>query len=313
MTNLSNLSKNNKIIVPQSHLHAHKKHRINPAYWFVLPAILFFTLIAIYPTGYVAFLSLFAGGKGVAVSPKFTYFSNYLAVFQNMNFIKIMLQTIFYAGVATFLHIAIGFVIALILNVLPLNLHYIRTARTLFLIPWAISPTVVAITFRLLLHPQVGPISIALKAGGIDAVFAPLGSPDYALLAVTLTNVWTFTPFYLLMILSAMQAIDPGLYEAAVMDGANGRQQIFHITIPSVRNTILTLGIFDFVTTAAYFDLTWLMTQGGPINRSEILATWVYRMAFQNFEFGKASAIGMVLFSISIIVSIIVLRAMERE
>ena len=119
--------------------------------------------------------------------------------------------------------------------------------------------------------------------------------------------------FIMLMILSAMQAIDPGLYEAAVVDGANGPQQVFFITIPSIKNTLLTLGMFDFVTTAAYFDLTWIMTQGGPVNTSEIIPTWVYRTAFQSFEFGKASAIGMILFTISVIVSIIVLRAMDKE
>jgi ABC-type sugar transport system permease subunit len=140
-----------------------------------------------------------------------------------------------------------------------------------------------------------------------------LGQVETALLSVTLTNVWMFTPFYMLMTLSAMQAVDPGLYEAAVVDGANGPQQIFFITIPSIRNTLLTLGMFDFVTTAAYFDLTWIMTQGGPVSSSEIIPTWVYRTAFQSFEFGKASAIGMILFSISVIVSIIVLRAINKE
>ena len=183
----------------------------------------------------------------------------------------------------------------------------------MFLIPWAITPTVVAILFRLLLHPQVGPIAIFLKSAGSKVVFGPLGSPDLRFLSVTLTNAWMFTPFYMLMILSALQAIDPGLYEAAVVDGANGRQQVFFITIPTIRNTLLTLSMFDFVTTAAYFDLTWIMTQGGPINTSEIIPTWVYRTAFQSFEFGKASAIGMILFSVSITVSIIVLRVMDKE
>ena len=275
--------------------------------------MLFFALLAVYPSGYVAFLSVFAGAKGTAISPEFTNFSNYIAVLNSRNIVQILMQTGFYAGVATLLHLAFGFLIALLLNVLPLNITFTRLTRTAFLIPWAISPTVVAIMFRLLLHPQVGPIAIMLKQMGYAGVFGPLGDPDWALTAVTLTNVWTFTPFYFLMLLSAMQAIDPVLYEAAVVDGANGRQQIIHITLPSIKNTVLTLAIFDFVTTAAYFDLTWIMTQGGPINRSEILSTWVYRTAFQSFEFGKASAIGMILFAVSIIFTIIVLRAMDKE
>jgi len=287
--------------------------KIHAAYWFVLPAMLFFFLLAIYPSGFVLFLSLFATGKGTAISPNFTYFSNFLAVWNNPNFLKIMRQTLFYAGGATAMHVCMGFSFALILNILPLRTGFIRTMRTIFLIPWAITPTVVAILFRLLLHPQVGPIAIFLKSIGASVVFGPLGQPKWALLAVTITNAWMFTPFYMLMILSALQAIDPGLYEAAVVDGANGPQQIAYITIPSIRNTLLTLAMFDFVSTAAYFDLTWIMTQGGPINTSEIIPTWVYRTAFQSFEFGRASAIGMILFLISVCVSIIVLRALDKE
>ncbi|MCX6054273.1 MAG: sugar ABC transporter permease [Chloroflexi bacterium] len=286
--------------------------RIPTAYWFVLPAMLFFTVLAIYPSGYTVFLSLFAGPKGTAISQEFTNFSNYTAVFNSPKLVQILLQTGYYAGVATLLHLLLGFLTALLLNVLPLNIQFIRFARTAFLIPWAISPTVVAILFRLLLHPQVGPFAIILKQMGYTGVFFPLGNPDMALMAVTLTNVWTFTPFYFLMLLSAMQSIDPTLYEAAVVDGANGRQQIFHITLPMIKNTLLTLAIFDFVTTAAYFDLTWILTQGGPINKSEILSTWVYRTAFQSFEFGKASAIGMILFAVSIIFTVIVLRAIDK-
>jgi multiple sugar transport system permease protein len=289
------------------------KVRISAAYWFVLPAMLFFILLAIYPSAFVLFLSFFATGKGTAISAARPSLSNFFAVWKNPNFGKFMLQTFLYAGGATLLHTLLGFTFALILNILPLNSTYIRSMRTVFLIPWAITPTVVAILFRLILHPQVGPIAIFLKFIGSPIVFGPLGQPDWALLAVTLTNVWMFTPFYMLMILSAMQAVDPGLYEAAVVDGANGPQQIFFITIPSIRNTLLTLGMFDFVTTAAYFDLTWIMTQGGPVNSSEIIPTWVYRTAFQSFEFGKASAIGMILFSISVVVSIIALRAMDKE
>ncbi|MEN6572355.1 MAG: sugar ABC transporter permease [Anaerolineaceae bacterium] len=290
-----------------------KTLRIPTAYWFVLPAMLFFTALAIYPSGYTIFLSLFAGGKGTAISPEFTNFSNYIVILNNPKLGPVLLQTCYYAGVATFLHLFLGFLIALLLNVLPLNFQFIRFARTAFLIPWAISPTVVAILFRLLLHPQVGPFSIMLKQLGFTGVFFPLGDPKLALTAVTLTNVWTFTPFYFLMLLSAMQSIDPTLYEAAVVDGANGRAQILHITLPSIKNTLLTLAIFDFVTTAAYFDLTWIMTQGGPINKSEILSTWVYRTAFQSFEFGKASAIGMLLFTVSIIFTIIVLKAIDKD
>ncbi len=258
--------------------------------------MIFFILLAIYPSAFVLFLSFFVGGKGTAFSAAQPTLSNFLAVWTNPKFIKILTQTFLYAGGATIVHVTMGFTFALLLNVLPLHPTFIRVMRTVFLIPWAITPTVVAILFRLILHPQVGPIAILLKSMGSSIVFGPLGQPNWALLSVTLTNAWMFTPFYMLMILSALQAVDPGLYEAAVVDGANGSQQVFFITIPMIRNTLLTLAMFDFVTTAAYFDLTWIMTQGGPVGSSEIIPTWVYRTAFQSFEFGKASAIGLILF-----------------
>ncbi len=289
------------------------KIKISTAYWFVLPAMLFFVLLAIYPSAFVLFLSFFATGKGTNISAAQPSLSNFIAVWNHQNFVRILTQTFSYAGGATITHVVMGFSLALLLNVIPLHPFFIRAMRTIFLIPWAITPTVVAILFRLLLHPQVGPIAIFLKSIGSPIVFGPLGQPDWALLSVTLTNAWMFTPFYMLMILSALQAVDPGLYEAAVVDGANGTQQVFLITIPMIRNTLLTLGMFDFVSTAAYFDLTWIMTQGGPVGSSEIIPTWVYRTAFQSFEFGKASSIGMIIFLISVMVSIIVLRAMDKE
>lgn len=289
------------------------KIRISSAFWFVLPAMLFFMLLAVYPSIFVLILSFFATGKGITVSNTYPSFANFLDVWKSADFSKFMLQTFFYAGGATLLHTLLGFIFALILNILPLKPVFTRAMRTIFLIPWAITPTVVAILFRILLSPQVGPITIYLKSIGSPIVFGPLGQPEWALLAVTLTNVWMFTPFYMLMILSAMQAVDQGIYEAAIVDGANGLQQIFFVTIPMIRKTLLTLGMFDFVTTAGYLDLTWIMTQGGPVKSSEIISTWVYRTAFQSFEFGKASAIGMILFSISVAVSIIVLRAINKE
>jgi multiple sugar transport system permease protein len=172
-----------------------RKFRISPGYWFVLPAVIFFMLLAIYPAIYVAFLSFFASGKGINFSSQFS-FSNYLLAWNSALFGKIISQTFIYAGLATILHLFLGFIIALLLSSLPLNLVFLRASRTVFLIPWAISPTVIAVISRLLLHPQVGPIGIALRNINPAITYVgPLGDPHQALLAVTLTNVWAFTPF----------------------------------------------------------------------------------------------------------------------
>jgi len=130
---------------------------------------------------------------------------------------------------------------------------------------------------------------------------------------LTAINVWHFTPFYMLMILAGLQSIDPALYEAAMIDGANTMQRVFYVTIPQVRRLLFTLGLFDLVTTLVYFDLIWIATHGGPVGSSEVLATYIYRQAFLSFDFGHAAAVGMLLVIVSVTLSAFGVTLMERE
>jgi multiple sugar transport system permease protein len=179
--------------------------------------------------------------------------------------------------------------------------------------PWAVSPVVVAMVWRLLAHPQISPIGIVLRDINPNWTWQPLAGIHTALPAVTAINVWHFTPFFMLMLLAGLQAIDPTIYEVAMIDGANLLQRIWFITLPQVRRLLFTLGLFDVVTTAVYFDLIWITTRGGPVNSTETLTTLAYRTAFLSFNFGSAASIGVVLFAVSITLSIIVVFLMERE
>ena len=120
-------------------------------------------------------------------------------------------------------------------------------------------------------------------------------------------------PFYFLTLRSSMQGISEDLYEAARLDGASESQQFFRITLPIMRNNLLTLMIFNFCATFTYMDLTWIMTEGGPVFSTEVLATYAYRTAFNSYKFGQASAVGVIMFLVAIIFSVIVLRVMKKE
>ncbi len=223
---------------------------------FILPGILFFGIMVIYPAGYVIYLSLFTEGKGLGLEPQFIGLKNYMTVFSSRNFVKILSNTLMYSFFATAFHIIIGLFMAVLLNNKVLKRRTLTIGRSLFLIPWAISPSVVAIMFQVMLHPKVGPVGIILRTFNPKIAFNPLGSPSLSLLTVTLTNIWKFTPFYFLILLAGLQAIDDGLYEAARMDGASGWRQFCDVTLPLMKNYIITLAVFDFVSTAAYMDLT---------------------------------------------------------
>jgi ABC-type sugar transport system permease subunit len=107
--------------------------------------------------------------------------------------------------------------------------------------------------------------------------------------------------------------MDPELHDAAKVDGASVLQRIRYLTLPHVRDLILTLSLFDLVTTAAYFDLIWVTTQGGPVRSTEVLATYIYRIAFGTMDWNRASAIGMILLVLCIGISAVVLIQMQRE
>lgn len=287
--------------------------KLNKGILFIMPGILFFAVMVIYPAGYVMYLSFFTEGKGLGLEAAFVGMKNYVTVFRNAGFWKILSNTLFYSFMATTCHIVLGLAMAVLLNNKLLKRRTLTISRSLFLVPWAISPSVVAIMFQVMLHPKVGPVGIILRTISPSVEFNPLGDPGLSLITVTLTNIWKFTPFYFLVLLAGLQAIDDGLYEAARMDGAGTGKQFSKVTLPLMKNYIITLAVFDFVSTMAYMDLTWIMTKGGPLNSSEVLSTLAYRTSFQNFRFGEGSAVGALIFLMSIIFTSLATRMMSEE
>jgi multiple sugar transport system permease protein len=286
--------------------------RINPGYWFVAPGVLYFAVMAVFPALYVFYLSLHTSPRGRTDPLTYVGLQNYTDMFATRRFEPAVTHTIYFAVGSAVFHLLLGLMLALLLNS-SLNKTYLNICRGLLLMPWAVSPVVVAMVSRLLAHPQISPIGIVLNDINPHWTWQPLASMRTALPAVTAINVWHFTPFFMLMLLAGLQAIDPTIYEVAMIDGANLLQRIWFITLPQVRRLLLTLGLFDVVTTAVYFDLIWITTRGGPVNSTETLTTLAYRTAFMSFNFGSAASIGVMLFAVSITLSIIVVFLMERE
>jgi multiple sugar transport system permease protein len=288
------------------------RSRDSLGYLFVSPAMIFFTVMAIFPTLYVLFLSFHTSPRGKPNQLEFAWFANYIEAFQTPILKEIVSHTLVFSIGSSILHLFFGFLFALFLNS-QLNRRFLTFCRALLLAPWAISPAVVAMVWRLLAHPDISPIGQILKTINQGWHFAPLASTDSALFMLTAINTWHFTPFYMLLLLSGIQAINPELYEISKIDGANWFQRIRFITLPLIRRLVLTLLLFDVLTTAVYFDLVWITTRGGPAGATEVLATFTYRQAFLSFDFGFAAAISMILFAVSILLSFFLVSLMERN
>ncbi|PPG56667.1 transporter [Rathayibacter sp. AY2B7] len=185
--------------------------------------------------------------------------------------------------------------------------------RAAYVVPWATPIIVGAMSWRWLYQPQFGLLNDVLQRVGLgDLQHAWLSDPSTALAAVMVTNVWRGFPFIMIMLLSGMAAIPDEVYEAARVDGARTGQRILWITLPLLRPVILLSTLMSLIWTFNNFGLIYVMTQGGPDGASDILTTFVYKNAFQRFDFGYASALSVFLFVIVAAGSLLYVRALGK-
>src|SRR2546428_426723 len=179
-----------------------------------------------------------------------------------------------------------------------------------YFVPLLFSTVAIGITWISLLDPNFGLIDILLKSIGASTLAQGwLGNPNLAFYVVTCVIAWQFIPFHTLLYLAGARQIPHSLYEAAQIDGAGTLSQFFSITLPQLRYTIVTSTILILTGALTYFDLIWVMTQGGPGFATRILPLQMYIVAFQNQQIGYGSMLAVVLAAAGIALSFLLVRA----
>jgi raffinose/stachyose/melibiose transport system permease protein len=179
-----------------------------------------------------------------------------------------------------------------------------------YFVPLLFSTVAIGITWISLLDPNFGLIDILLKAIGASRLAQGwLGNPRLAFYVVTCVIAWQFIPFHALLYLAGARQIPRELYEAARIDGAGVFSQFFSITLPQLRYTIVTSSVLILTGALTYFDLIWVMTQGGPGFATRILPLQMYIVAFQNEQVGYGSMLAVLLAVAGIVLSLVLLRA----
>ena len=174
--------------------------------------------------------------------------------------------------------------------------------RTMIFLPYVLPSVITASIWSNLLNPRLG-IGAQLAKLGIPILNrAFLGNPDTVLLSVAFIDNWHFWGFLMVLFLAAMQNISPDLYDSAKIDGANRLQEFWHVTIPGIRPTLLFMFMMIAIWSFLVFDYVWLLTQGGPAGASEVLGTFLFKEAFNRFEAGYASAIGLTMSFFAILI-----------
>ena len=259
----------------------------------VLPAVAVLGVVIGYPVAYTLLLS----------GEKFNLLDTTPARFiGSANYAHIAVDPIFWlslenTAIYTFGSVATAAVVGLALALLTENLlHWrFRAIRALLLTPWAVPFVVVAFLFRYMYLQDGGVINaVLLRLGLIDHPVLWLNTASLALPAVMVANIWTMVPFFFLLLSAALVAIPTEVIESARIDRARTASMIFHIKLPFLRNALLVSSLLMIISNVNDFAKIWAMTEGGPGYSTTTLVVYVYRLAFEDFNFGYASAIGVV-------------------
>lgn len=236
---------------------------------------------------------------------------NILTVVRDDLFTKALVNTALFTAGSIVGQFVIGLALALFFHRnFPLN----RVVRALFLLPWLLPLIVGSAAWRAILEQDSGILNIALqRIGIIDSPIPWLASPDVALIAVIVVNIWLGIPFNLTLLYSGVQDIPEELYEAGALDGATGWKAFRHITWPQLREVVSIVLMLGVIYTLKVIDIILGLTHGGPANATETIATQSYERSFVEFKFGQGAALSNILIVISLAFAIVYLRATRRR
>jgi len=232
--------------------------------------------------------------------------SNYKVTLLNSITQSALIRTLSFTVLSLLFQFLIGFGLALLFSLrFPLN----KLARSLVIVPWLLPLLVTGFIFRFLFQLEAGAINQILL--DVHLIHAPIGyllSPGWAYVTVLITNIWLGVPFFTVLLFSALQDVPPELKEAAMIDGASPWQRLVRVTLPVIRPVIEVTFVLGFVFTVKVFDIVISLTQGGPANSTQLIATWAYNLSFQQFDYGAGAALNTVLLIIALLVAPIYIR-----
>ena len=274
---------------------------------FLAPSLLVYLIFIVVPMLGIFYISFFQwSGYGTA---EFAGISNYIQIFSNDIFYEASTNVIIYVVSQLTIVTGGGLLVALAVRATYPRLRpFFRT--TLFL-PMVMMSVAVALIWSFIYNPVYGVINGAIiPALGLEWTPTWLADPTLALWAIIIAASWQWLGFNMTIWLVGLQNINQKYYEAARAGGIGAYRQFRHITLPLLKPTAIFLVTFTIIGSLRTFSYFWVMTGGGPGHATEVIVTWVYKMAFNQRQFGQASAISTVLFIVTLIVSIVNLKIM---
>ncbi len=275
----------------------------------MLPAAAILLVFLTYPLGLGMWLGL--TDTKIGRGGEFIGLENYISLYNDSVFWLSVRNTILYTAVASFFKFFLGLWLAILLNE---NIRFKSFMRAILLLPWIVPTTLSAIAFWWLYDSQFSIISWALiKMGIIHQYIDFLGDGWNARWSVIAANVWRGIPFVAISLLAGLQTISPSLYEAATIDGASPWQRFRHITYPLLTPIIAIVMTFSVLFTFTDFQLIYVITRGGPVNYTHLMATLSFQRAIPGGQLAEGAAIAMAMVPFLIAAILISFFGLQRR
>ncbi|MGI6726588.1 MAG: carbohydrate ABC transporter permease [Christensenellales bacterium] len=276
---------------------------------FLLPALLVYGLFNFYSIIMTLFYST-QEWSGISANMTFIGLDNYIKLVNTPAVWHSLLNNFKLVIISLAVQLPFGMVLALIINSDRKSMKFLRTV---YFMPMLLSTVSTGILWQLMYDPYFGLINKALHAIGLGKWAQPwLGQSNTAMVATIFVICWQYTPQYMILLRAGMTGIPEELYEAGRIDGAGTVRQFFHITLPLLAGTIRTSAVLSIVGSLKYFDLIYVMTGGGPNGATDVMATYMYKRGFVEFNMGYASTVATFMLFVSLVV-IISFRTMTTQ
>lgn len=277
---------------------------------FTAPTIILMGVLLFGPMLYQGIMSLYdynLSGKAQV----FIGIRGYIDLLQDPTTIQILWNALIWTVFVTVFQFFVGLWAALTVN---RKFFAHSFFKGLIVVPWIIPGTVAAMIWRLFYNAQLGFLNTALQRVGILERYVDwLGEPQLAMGSAILVAVWKGFGFSALMYIAGLQSIPQDLYEAGAVDGVNVVQKFFYITLPGMSNIIKTTLLLTGIWTFNYFEIIYVLTGGGPLNKTHIPVTYIYEMAFKNANMGDSSRLAVISIVIVGIIAILYLKKTDKE
>ena len=263
--------------------------------WFLAPAVLGTFIFIIIPICFSFYLSFC--DWDLLQDINFVGLTNYKALFNSNSFYLILKNTFIFAISTALISLILPLILASILNNKIRGTEFFKTA---YFLPFITPMIVIAIVWEWIFDPNNGLLNYILRTN-INWLY----DTQTAMIAIILVSAWKLIGYNMVIFLSGFSTINQNVYESAKIDGASPIDTFFKITLPLLSPTIFFVLVITTISSFQIFDLIYLMTQGGPLDSTNVLVYWIYKNAFEFFNIGKASAGAYVLFLIVLVLTLI--------